>query len=290
MNLDELIQKINNSHGIGELFGRENWKKAYRLAMMQLHPDKTNRADAIAALYKLNKMRAAYEKGYQFQDDAGEMQTTNHSVVFQGSHLLLNQSLVNYKRLTVLRNRAALHFHSYLPETMIAEDGLKANWPVAAFSLSGRKFPQRHVQWILSRLLEFGAWLAQEGYVHAGLHPESIWVVPKTHGIIIGSFYHLKRRGAKLETVSGKYKNWYPTDVFTYKKAYSGIDVEMIKRTAVYLLGDQSGAGVKLKKTVTPALLDFLLSEHQDVFQCYDEYRKLLKRNFKNEFHSMNIE
>jgi len=289
MKLDELIHKINNSHGIADLFGSGHWKKAYRQAIMQLHPDKTSNPKAIAAIHKLNKMRVAYEKGHYIQDDAGEIISKNHSAIFQGNHLLLRQSLTNYQKLMSLNNRAALHFHNYLPSSIKMKDGLKTCWPNTAFSLSGHQFPQRHVQWILSRLLEFSAWMAQEGFVHAGLHPESIWIVPKTHGIIIGSFYHLKRRGATIETISSKYQNWYPTDVFTHKKAISRIDIEMIKRTAVYLLGDSSGVGIKLKNTITPTLLDFLLAEHQDPFQCFDQYRGLLKRNFKNEFHPMNI-
>ena len=215
------------------------------------------------------------------------MQVYNWGARFNGNIHLLQHSEEAYRKLKSLNNTAATHFHHLLPESMAINGNLETKWLRSAFSLSGRRFPQRHVQWILSRLLEFAAWLAQEGYVHAGLHPESIWIVPETHGIIIGSFYHMTRRGARLKTVSAHYQNWYPAPVFTNKKATSQIDIELIKRTAIYLLGDPSGGGIKLQKIVSPALMDFLLAEHSDVFHCYDDYRRLLKRNFKDEFHKM---
>jgi hypothetical protein len=172
---------------------------------------------------------------------------------------------------------------------MELEESLTASWKPLAVPLSGRQLPLHHVNWLLSRLLEFCAWLSQEGYVHGGLHPESIWLVPKTHGIIIGSFYHLKRRGTRISTVSANYQHWYPATVFKDKQAVTQTDLEMCKRTAAYLLGDKSGSGVMLRKTQPPKMVDFLLATHTDAYQCYDEFRHLLKVEFEAKFHPLKI-
>lgn len=283
----QLIKKIQRANGIGELFDTLNWKAEYRAAIKLLHPDKTDDPAAAKALIRLNSMRARFEKGQQLTDDAGLLQAYSWGAVFQGHHQLLAHSEANFEKLKSRRNKAARHFHQFMPTSLGKEAGLCAKWQQTAFYLSGKKLAQRHVQWILSRLLEFAAWLAQEGYVHAGLHPESIWIVPQTHGIIIPTYYHARPLGSQLSTLSSTYQHWYPSSVFENKKAVSLIDIEMIKRTAIYLLRDTSGAGVKLKGTVSSALLDFLQAKHTDVYQCYDEYRYLLKRNFKSEFHEL---
>lgn len=287
MSLENLIQNIHRAHRIGELFVSADWKRAYRAAVLQLHPDRCSHPEAAGALIRLNDLRAAHERGKLLVDDAGNLRAFDWGARFEGDRALLEQSQLNYNKLAVLRNRSAQHFQRFLPDHLSLEKNLTASWSAVATALSGRSFPLHHVNWILSRMLEFCAWLSQESYVHGGLHPESIWLVPKTHGIIVGSFYHLQRKGARLTTVSANYQHWYPTAVFADKQAITQTDLEMCKRTAAYLLGDKSGSGVSLKKTQPPAIVDFLLATHTDAYQCYDDFRQLLKAEFETKFHPM---
>ena len=131
--------------------------------------------------------------------------------------------------------------------------------------------------------------MAQEGYVHCGINPESVFIVPETHGIIITSFYHLSLDDGRLRTISAKYQNWYPTEIFKEKRAKSIIDLELCKRTAAYLLGDKSGLGIKLKKTHNKDFINFLLNSHSNAFECYQAYRKMLKRNFEEKYHHLSL-
>lgn len=289
MTPDILIKKIFKSQRIGEVFGTKDWKRAYRAAVFQLHPDRNDHPRCSAALIRLNELRAAHERGKRLIDDAGELKTFDWGVRFEGGRSLLETSLDNYNKLAVLRNRSAQHFQQYLPQKMYLDKQLTVEWNALAAPLSGRQLPLHHVNWLLSRLLEFCAWLSQEGYVHGGLHPESVWLVPKTHGIIVGSFYHLKRKGTRLSTISANYQHWYPTKVFDNKLAITQTDLEMSKRLAAYLLGDRSGSGVALRKTQPPKIVDFLLATHTDAYQCYDEFRHLLKSEFDNKFHKLNV-
>ncbi|PSR08461.1 MAG: hypothetical protein DA408_10205 [Bacteroidetes bacterium] len=288
MDLEQLIQKINNSHRLGEVLETSDWKRAYRAAVMQLHPDRCVHPLAAAALVRLNELRTIQERGLQLKDDAGEIRVFDDRINFLGDPALLALSARNYERLACLGNPAAQHFQNYLPTAVVQHaDQLVASLPGRAVPLSGRTFAAHHVCWILSRLLEFCAWLAQEGYVHGGLHPESVWVVPKTHGIVVASFYHLQRRGGLLTTIAGHYQHWYPAAVFVEKRATSGIDVALCKRLAAYLLGDPSGTGVRLKKTQPPELVDFLLTTHADAYVGYDAFRQILAQYYPTKYHPL---
>ncbi len=289
MTVEQLIHSISKSHQIGDVFGTSDWRKAYRSAVMLLHPDRCLNPAAAAALIRLNELRAAQEHGLKLYDDAGELRVFGENVRFEGDTALLSVSAMRYEQLSSLRNPSARHFKQYLPGSMAmnADNHLVTSWPASVIPLSGRVFPLHHVNWILSRLLEFCAWLAQEGFVHAGLHPESVCIVPKTHGIKIISFYHLQRRGAPLKTVSAAYQHWYPTSVFRDKCATSFIDIEMSKRLAAYLLGDPSGTGVALRGRQPPEMVDFLLATHTDAYQCYDAFRQLLTKHHPAKFHPL---
>jgi hypothetical protein len=204
---------------------------------------------------------------------------------------LLRQSQANYERLMALRDPSAQHFHKYLPTTL-AWDGsrLLATPPARVVPLAGLVLPAHHVTWVLSRLLELVAWLHQSGFCHAGLNPESLALVPETHGVVCLSFYHMARLNGPLTSVSGKYRLWYPDAVFADKRATASVDLALVQRTAVCLLGDISGNGVRLRATVDERLVDFLLTPRHNAYTAFTDYRKLLKQLYpKREFHPLNL-
>jgi hypothetical protein len=211
------------------------------------------------------------------------------TVAFSGDKVVLQKSLNNYRILMNRTDVASNHFKKYLPSEMFFEnDKLIVRSAMKIRPLSKNTFPQHHVSWITSRLLEFISWIQQIGYCHAGINPESVAVAPETHGIVCLSFYHLQPLGSRLQTLSGRYQNWYPSVVFDEKKAISYIDTSLVQRTAIYLLGDSSGNGIKLKHTHNEALIDFLIKPHHDTFATYDKFRKLLRSEFgKPTFHPM---
>ena len=279
-----LIQKIISAPSLLSLFPAGNIKKHYREAVKQLHPDLCTEPMAEEALIRLNELRLKHEKGIVITDDAGSIWTQKKEAIFRGELDLLSTSNQNYQRLKHLKSSAAQHFQLYLPARMEMTDVLAVEFPFRAVPLHSLELPQEHVNWVLSRLLELLAWLAQEGFVHGGINPRSIFILPETHGIVLTSFYHMKRVGDRLSSISAAYRNWYPKDVFSDKRASTLIDLECCKRTAAYLLGDKSGAGIKLKKTHLGAYIDFLLDRHENAYACYDEYRNLLQRHFEPRF------
>ncbi|MBX2872289.1 MAG: hypothetical protein KTR30_09315 [Saprospiraceae bacterium] len=282
--VSKLIQKIMAAQSLLALFPTGSSKKQYREAVKQLHPDLCTEPMAEEALIRLNELRMKHEKGIVITDDAGSIWTQNKEAIFRGDLGLLRTSIQNYQHLKHLKSEAAQHFTLYLPQHMEMTDILKAEFPFRAIPLHSLELPQEHVNWVLSRLLELVAWLAQEGFVHGGINPRSIFILPETHGIVLTSFYHMKKVGDRLTAISAAYQHWYPKQVFTEKRASSLIDLECCKRTAAYLLGDKSGLGVKLKKSHLGEYIDFLLDRHENAYTCYDEYRKLLQRHFEPRF------
>ncbi len=286
----ELINKINNATHLGDVLDLTDWRKHYGDIARVLHPDVCNILGAADAFARLNALKEGWEKGYRLTDDAGAVRAQNLSITFVGDPKLLLQSYRNYGYLKSLNSPAAQHFKRYLPESMSLDAAvLTMNLRHRAAPLTGLILQQGHANWILSRLLEVASWLAQEGWTHGGINPESVFVVPETHGIILTSFYHLTPREGMVKTISAEYKNWYPDALFAKKIAEPLIDLELCKRTTAAILGDPSGLGMKLKLTHNKAFIDFLLTAHPDAFDCYDKYRKLLDKQFPKKFLPLNL-
>jgi len=210
---------------------------------------------------------------------------------------LLNKSLANYKILMSLMDESSMHFKKYLPVSgkLISENEDEA---VVEFTLSNRAVPlsslgvveQKHANWILSRMFEFTSWINQIGYSHAGINPESIYIMPENHGMCCVSFYHMTKLDTPLKTISSQYKSFYPPQVFSNKKAESNIDIELSKRTGLYILGDKSGSGVMLRKTHENHIIDFLQKQNDDAAKNYTDYRELLSKYFDmKQFHVLSV-
>lgn len=292
MKAEDLLIQIQKASQPEDLLSRSNYRKQYLSYLKLLHPDVCSLVGANEAVEKLNAFREYMEQFSQFEDDAGRMlQTDEKTLVFRGDRALLVKSLENYRRLKQLNDESARHFHKYLPTSVALEaDQLRVTHSHRLVPLTHLHLPQEHVSWILSRMFELVSWFHQVGYCHAGIHPESIAVVPETHGIVCLSFYHMQPLDTRLSTISGKYMDWYPQLVFDRKQALPYIDVSLAQRTALYLLGDKSGNGIKLKNTCNEQLIDFLITPHYQAYSTYEEYRKLLKSIFgKPKFHELVI-
>ena len=210
----------------------------YKRISKAIHPDVCTHPHAAKAMSKLNALKREFIEGKAFQDDAGLVKSNGKTVRFYGDPALQRVSLLNYLRLKGFKDKASRHFQQYLPaRSAVEDDALVMELDTRAVPLRELmdkmgKVPQHHVNWILSRMLEFSAWLSQMGYVHAGLNPESVFVVPQSHGIVVTSFYFMVPEGDRMTQISGKYHPWYPHSVFTEKIARSLIDLELCKKNS----------------------------------------------------------
>jgi len=290
----ELVDKLIKSNKPSDIFPTD-WKKMYLSYSKLIHPDFCTLSSASDAMAKMNHYKDILENGTPYVDETGPFRVFEKKIVYEvndANRKLLTKSVNNYKTLMALHDKASENFKRYLPESMVMEkDKLIINLKDRSVPLTGQKLPQHHVNWLFSRMFEFTLWLRQIEYVHIGLNPTTVFVVPETHGIIIISFYHMTRLGKKAETISAKYKMWYPTDLFVKKIATEDIDLELCKKIALYLLGDKSAGGTKLKldKDVNQIVLTFLLTKHQNTKEEYGQYRDLLAKNFEKKFYALNL-
>lgn len=287
---EEIISRIQNANKLADVLDVNNISSEYKNLMKKIHPDVCQHSGAGEATSKLFQLKEDFQKGISYMDDAGEFKTNGYFLHFTGDADLMKQSYDNYTILKNIHDDAAHNFHKYMPESMrLNGKNLEITFDKRAVPISGLTLPQEHVNWVLSRMLEYSAWLSQIGYVHGGINPESIFIVPETHGIQVCSFYHMTKIGGNVSTISGKYQSWYPSNLFSSKKSSSTVDLELSKKTAIYLLGDQSGSGIKLRKTHNESFMDFVISQDHDAHEAFSNYRNILKGNFEKKFYPLYI-
>ena len=290
----EIINKVLKSNKPSDIFVGD-WKPTYKSYSRLIHPDACSQPKASDAMAKMNYYKDLLENGIQYRDETGNFRVYDKKIVYQitnENRALLTTSYNNYMILMSKTDKASVGFHRYLPETMKMEnDRLIIYLKDRAVLLTGQKLPQIHVNWLFSRMFEISLWFRNIGYSHMGLNPTTVLVVPETHGIIITSFYHMSQLDKKANTISARYKTWYPTKLFTEKIATPDIDLELCKKIALYLLGDKSAAGTKLKrdKDVNQEVLIFLLTKHQNEIDDYTKYREILAKNFEKKFYPLNL-
>ena len=283
MPIEDTLNKILSSKNIKSIIDVNNYDIECKKMLMQIHPDKCSSPKANDAFIRFMELKKLFEDGFNFEDDSGIVNIKENIITFSGNDILIAKSVANYEKIYRGANN---NFKNYLPNKFSGHEmDLGENF----FSLKNVTLPEEHCRWILSRLLEFSAYLAQLGFVHGGLTIDSFLVNPITHGIKIISFYHMKPIDGKLETISAKYRLMYPSSIFKTKKAEEKIDIELSKRTVCFLLGDSSGIGVKLKKTISAPFMEFLLKTNLNSIDAFLEWKKLLKDNYKPKFYELEL-
>ena len=282
-----LIEKVIKSRRIDELIDVNNFKEEYRKLFKRIHPDICKHPKASIASSKLLELKDKFENGVTLKDESGNFNYKGMDTVYSGDFDFLKTSYANYNKLMGFYDKASENFKKYLPKTMsFSGNTLNVKYNHRCLPLTGLTLPQEHVNWIFSRMLEYAAWMEQQGYAHCGINPESIFVIPENHGIQVSSFYMMTKLGTKPEGISGMYQTWYPPKLFSTKKADASIDVELCTKTAIYLLGDKSGTGIKLKKdaSINQPILEFLIASHDSSLTAFKEYRELLGKHFAKRF------
>ncbi|SDD59286.1 hypothetical protein SAMN04487996_101394 [Dyadobacter soli] len=257
----------------------------FREMVKTIHPDKCKHPRAQDATNRLLEMFRHFTSGSSFTDDSGQFLTNDHWVLFQGDTQAITQARRNQLEIAA---GATEHFKRYMPYSWDSDHSfLLFN---RAVPLANLTLPQEHVNWVLSRLLEFCMQLHRRaGRAHLGLTPAHVMLVPETHGIAVAGFYHTAELAGKVSTISAAYRHWYPGQLLRDKMATEHADLEMVKRIGAYLLGDRSGLGTALRKTHHREFVDFLLSSDDDSLACYEKYREMLDRNFPSQFIHLNI-
>lgn len=281
----EVIERVLKATHFKAVAAATEPEPNYKEILKVIHPDKSAHPQAQEATHKLIALHDHYTRGSRFSDDSGIFVTNDYEITYEGDAVVLRHGR---SRQQLIGNIAPVHLKKYMPYQWLSDQ--KILLEQRALPLIGLTLPQEHVNWVVSRLLEFCMLLHHNaGYAHLGLVPSHILIIPETHGIAVAGFYHAAQTGQRINTISAGYRHWYPGHVFTQKLASGNIDLEMVKRIGAYLLGDRSGLGTALIRTHHREFVDFLLGSDQDAFECYEKYRTLLDNHFEKQFIHLNI-
>lgn len=280
----------------------------YKQMAKLLHPDRCNDTRANDALVHLNNLRDEAERGLKFNDESGEYSTTGFIHTWYGDQSLLKASYDNYNTLVKsLKNvyqddeNSLKHFMQYIPHNYSFKDNkLSFTTDLRCVPLSkmitklmNDPLKYKHCNWVFSRLIEFCSLLESIGYAHNGLSPNSVFVIPETHGITVTTFFHSQKFGEKLKTLNGINSKWYPDKIFKTKLSKQGIDVILSKKLTISNMGDPSGSGVILRanKEINNNVLSFMMKSDNDTeaFGVMKEWRSILEKNFEKKFYQLNV-
>ena len=234
---------------------------------------------------------------FEHLDDAGKIvHDGDRTLVITGKKALLTKSYDNYKKLFDLSD---VTFKKYLPHEMrfLSPDELQVTFFEKSYSPLDilqrvKTIDQPHVNWMLSRLLEFATYLSKNGLSHNGLNMDSVYFIPRNHGCVIISFYHLNNQNEKLVSLSGRRINLYPAYNLVNKISSPSVDISSCKRTALQLMGDETGFGDGFVNDphYNDNLITYLRNEEHDTLQSYQGYRELLSRFYAKKFHELKLE
>lgn len=288
--MEELIESIDQATHYRAIFPDMTiWKEKYVAMVKLLHPDVSSSARAASALAKLNAWKDEIESGIPFQDDNGNARMFWDHLFFQADAEAPVFRSIDAYRMLEKRWGSGNHFRAYIPPCVKVDRG-----PVIFAHVNERTIPiallkgpvaPHHGNWILSRMLEFSAGMEATGVVHCGLNPSSVCIAPRSHGVIIPTFYHTVSVGARLHSISRRYRHFYPENALTKKIASSDIDVEAAKRVAAFAMGAPGGNAVALRKKIDPSVIDFLLTHHASAIEAFYEWRTIITTKFPRVFH-----
>jgi len=300
-----MINEIMEAKHLMQVCNIKTWEADFKALAMKFHPDKYQDSRASDVMSKLNNLRRDFTEGWEFSDDSGKYTSNGYEHKWYGDIKLLQKSMMRLKdiakNLSILyKGDALIHFEKYIPtncneykDYLLISTSERRFIPLSKVYtlLQTVENKEKHVNWIYSRMIEFCAVLSSLSVNHLGINPDSVFVDPVDHSIKVMTYYHIMPFGRKITTISGRWSTFYPADVFFKKESRPGIDVTLAKKTAIYLLGDSSGSGVVLRnnKNINPHVLEHLLTPEDDGRDAMDNWRKVMKNNFKSEFLILNI-
>lgn len=286
MNSQKLISTIKNAKSMNDI------PLSYYDAVKLIHPDICSLPEAQFAFTKLTQLKNDSKYGIKSLDDAGEYKYTATHADFFGDINLLKLSQSNF---LALQKKVTDAFQPYIPQSMefiknMGQDVNRVKYARRAIPLSAVPTLEHvHINWILSRLLEYCIYINDIGYIHGGLNIDSVFITPEDHGIQVMSYYHTTPIDFKIKTISAKYKHWYPSYIFKDKIAIPEIDLHCIKSIIIYLLGDKTGNGAILRKKSDVKLMEFLDIMPMNTIEAFKQYRDFLQKNFEKKFYLLEI-
>ena len=271
-------EDIINSVTYKEILGDDITSDLYYL-IKKYHPDVNHSSKANDVIVKLTTYKDQIENGILFTDDISKENRyyCDKIIVRATDKDIARHSINKYNSLLGLN----VNLDAYLPEEYVLTSNteekivIKPRWrAIPLSSING--LPQKHINWIFSRILEFCAYMEKHSYIHFGINPSSVFICPENHGIQIVSFYHTIKKGENPKSLSGLYSSYYPRLTKHISSYGNSVDLELAIHTIKSIM-----AGYKYDDV----FMNFInQTSTESPMQYYLKYREMLTKNYNNEF------
>lgn len=113
-------------------------------------------------------------------------------------------------------------------------------------ALNGERISPIQVSWMVTRMGNIACYLEWAGLVHYSMHPEFLLVDLDSHGVsLIGPPIYMTKVGERPVAVPSRTLSAIPSIRNSTVKAETAMDRQIIRETALALLGDRSGNRIK---------------------------------------------
>jgi hypothetical protein len=139
--------------------------------------------------------------------------------------------------------------------------------------------------WMFNRALQVLGFVHRKGLVHGAVLPPHILVHPVSHGIKLVDWSYSVMAPQHIKARVAAFRDYYPPEVAAKGKATPGLDIYMLAKCSVYLLGGDPALGV-VPASVPSAIRSFLQGcmlvaptrRPQDAWVLHTEFNELLER------------
>lgn len=283
----EQILKITNPK---QLFNSSDNELLFRKLAMVHHPDKGGDAHVFAHIKKLydldrkNKLKRKFSikdisgirtvlyrekvESFELGEESIGLDFILYSITQENIDLLHN-FMAKVDSLYFINKKVEEYFKPLLPviskKYNIADGAiLLLKKPVELIRLKDLKdhlniMPERHVAWIITRLLNLCVYLQKHNISHNGISTESLYINPELHTVhLLGGWFYSAELGSKMLAVPNKTLEYAPSSLIRSKVGDIRTDLEMTKAVARELLGDISGSSLYRNSNIPKPMLDWL--------------------------------
>lgn len=310
MELEELEQMIKDARSSREFFGK-NMCLTLKKFLQVCHPDRNPGNPKAKELFELVNNWAelakkpsivikSSKKNYEILrriavGDTSDIYTAEGgkkdyllkiSRIPGGDSYLNNEQQILSEILTEARAKTYSKYLPTLIESFPAKDTIAKRVNVYSYDPGlytleqvYEKYPNgidgRHIGWMFNRILTGLGFIHNCGYVHGAVLPSHILVHPESHGAIFCGWVHAVKSGQKLETISVKYRDWYPPEVITKKPVFPATDIFMAAK-CVMKLAIEKDIPFKMERFFKSCLLESPSMRPSNAWDLQDEFKLVL--------------